>query len=130
MIKSGVGVVVLGILASFAGLVYAQGSARSITPAEALAMLKGKSPLTVLDVRTDAEYRAGFLAGAKNVDVTRSGFEQAIAKLDKRKPVLVYCAVGGRSAKAARILKDNGFVVFDLAGGYTAWQQARYPVQR
>jgi rhodanese-related sulfurtransferase len=43
--------------------------------------------------------------------------------LDKNKPVLVYCAAGGRSASAAKDLKKAGFKkVYDLEGGYDAWE--------
>jgi rhodanese-related sulfurtransferase len=45
-------------------------------------------------------------------------------KLDKNKPVLVYCAAGGRSASAAKDLKKAGFKkVYDLEGGYDAWKE-------
>ncbi len=45
-------------------------------------------------------------------------FKQQVEKLDKNKPVFVYCAVGGRSAKASQILKESGFkVIYNLQGG-------------
>jgi phage shock protein E len=46
-------------------------------------------------------------------------FEQNLSALDKSKPVFVYCAVGGRSSKAAQVLNKNGFKVYNLTGaGY------------
>jgi rhodanese-related sulfurtransferase len=45
--------------------------------------------------------------------------------VDPKKPVLVYCRSGGRSAKAAKQMKDLGFVeISDLDGGITAWKKA------
>ena len=48
--------------------------------------------------------------------------EKAFEGLDKSKPVLVYCASGGRSAKSAKIYKEAGFTkVYNLLGGFRAW---------
>jgi len=47
-----------------------------------------------------------------------------VKTLDKNKPVYVYCAVGGRSATAAKILSDMGFTeVYDLEGGIINWEE-------
>jgi rhodanese-related sulfurtransferase len=54
-----------------------------------------------------------------------SDFAQKIAKLDKNRPVMVYCAAGGRSASAASQFKKLGFAkVYDLDGGMGAWKKA------
>lgn len=75
----------------------------------------------LLDVRTPAEWRQGKVTAATCVDYTSADFKQGIAKLDKTKPVFVYCAVGGRSIKAAKVLQDAGFKqVYNLTGaGFT-----------
>lgn len=79
----------------------------------------------LIDVRTDGEYAEGHIANATNIDVLQSDFKDKVANLDKEKPVMVYCKMGGRSAKAAGILKEMGFKdVTDLEGGYTAWKVA------
>lgn len=107
-----------------------QGTSKTIPPSEARALIASRNAPLILDVRTASEYREGHLAGARNMDVTLPTFQQSLNKLDKTKPIIVYCAVGGRSARAAKILEGKGFHVLDLAGGYTAWTQLRYPVQR
>jgi rhodanese-related sulfurtransferase len=57
--------------------------------------------------------------------------QQRVGELDPKKPVLIYCASGRRSAAAAAFLKEKGFTkVVDLAGGIGAWQQAGMPVTR
>ena len=43
--------------------------------------------------------------------------------LDKKKPVILYCKGGTRSAKCAKKLKDAGFEkIYDLDGGLSRWQ--------
>ena len=76
----------------------------------------------LIDVRTSGEYTGGHIANAKNIDFNSANFKTNIAKLDKNKPVLVYCQAGGRSGKAAAMMKEMGFTkVYDLEGGYGNW---------
>jgi len=92
--------------------------------------MKSQPSLIVLDVRTAGEYAGGHLVGAINIDVTKSEFDKRIARLDKKKPILVYCAVGGRSAKATKMLTEAGFTVYDLVGGFSRWQREGRPSER
>lgn len=73
---------------------------------------------TLLDVRSPGEFSGGHAPGAVNVPVDQLGAR--LGELDKSKPVVTYCAVGARSAQAASLLRDNGFVVHDL-GSLRAW---------
>jgi rhodanese-related sulfurtransferase len=79
----------------------------------------------ILDVRTANEVAQGKIQGSLNIDYFKADFmEIAKSKLDKNKPVLVYCAAGGRSASAAKDLKKAGFKsVYDLEGGYDNWNE-------
>lgn len=78
---------------------------------------------TVLDVRTPKEYTEGHLNGSVNINYFDKDFKDQVAKLDKSKPVYVYCHSGGRSAKAMTIMKGEGFTtVYNLTGGYSAWK--------
>ena len=85
-----------------------------------------KLPSTVLlDVRTPAEFAAGHIAGAVNVDVQSAAFAQKIETLDHVKNYAVYCHSGNRSKAAKTAMQQSGFShVFDLAGGIEAWQSA------
>jgi len=65
--------------------------------------------LTVIDVRTPAEYAAGHIAGAQNIDVEAADFGSRIAALDKRARYLVYCHSGNRSGMAATQMAAAGF---------------------
>jgi rhodanese-related sulfurtransferase len=71
------------------------------------------------------EVAQGKINGSMNIDYFSPTFvATATKKLDKTKPVLVYCAAGGRSASAAKDLKKAGFKkVYDLEGGYDAWKE-------
>jgi len=79
----------------------------------------------VLDVRTQKEYDAGHMPGAMLVDFNSPDFEKKIASLDKDKTYLVHCAAGGRSAKASAKMGALNFKsVYNLEGGYRAWEKA------
>ena len=86
---------------------------------------------TVLDVRTAQEVAGGTLPGAVNIDFFAPDFARQLGRLDKTKPVFVYCAVGGRSSKATQQLQHAGLkTVYNLSGGMQAWQQAGYPTTK
>lgn len=79
----------------------------------------------LLDVRTPEEYAGGYLENARNIDYYDPDFKNKVAELKKDEPVFVYCAVGGRSAAAAKILQQEGFThVVDLEGGITDWKRS------
>lgn len=82
----------------------------------------------VVDVRTPDEYNAGHLQNAINININDSNFDNSITKLDKNKPVFVYCLSGSRSDYAARSMRASGFKeVYDLAGGMMKWRGAGLP---
>lgn len=82
----------------------------------------------LLDVRTPEEYSSGHIAGSVNLNIYDAGFKDAIGKLDKSRPVMVYCKAGGRSASAASQLAEMGFKeIYDLKGGMLAWSNAGKP---
>ncbi len=69
----------------------------------------------LVDVRTQAEFAMGAAPGAMNIPVQVLPY--SAESLDKSKPVIVYCASGGRSAQAGFFLKGMGFdQVHDLGG--------------
>ncbi len=82
------------------------------------------SPNTILlDVRTPEEFAEEHLDNAINIDWKNTNeFETEVIKLDKNKPVLIYCLSGGRSKKAAEKLTEMGFEsVYELEGGIMKW---------
>ncbi len=84
-----------------------------------------ETDVQLLDVRTPEEYASGHLPNAQNCDVLADDFTEKVAVLDKEKPVMVYCKMGGRSSKAAAKLKELGFKhITDLEGGIMNWESA------
>jgi rhodanese-related sulfurtransferase len=91
--------------------------------------------VTLIDVREPAEYESGHLPGAVNIPrgvlefqiqahpAVGGATDEALAL--PRRPIVLYCRTGGRSALAARSLQSLGFSnVRSLAGGITAWRDA------
>lgn len=102
-----------------------------LTPDAYQSALQATQNVQLVDVRTPDEYRSGHIAGAVNINYYDADFAQQITHLDKEKPVMVYCAVGGRSGKAAAKLTEMGFKnVTDLEGGMNAWKAANKPVAK
>lgn len=83
-------------------------------------LLKEKK-VQLVDVRTKGEYDEGHIPGAKNMDVRGPDFGQDMKKLDKKKPVAVYCKSGMRSKMAAEKLIQEGFTVYNLEKGFLSW---------
>lgn len=103
----------------------------NVHPAEAQAFLVGHPETQVLDVRSATEAHGGTLPGAKNVSIGDPNFERIVGGLDKTKPVLVYCAGGMRSRKAAGVLKRLGFSnIQHLHRGYESWRMSGLPTSR
>jgi thioredoxin 1 len=84
--------------------------------------------VVILDVRTPEEFTDGHLDKAINLDIKNDQFESQCDKLDKSKPVLVYCFSDKRSTRAAEMLRLKGFDAIVLKGGIEAWQQGGLPV--
>lgn len=78
-----------------------------------------------LDVRTLAEFSEGHIAKTININVMDDTFAaMADSLLQKEKPVALYCRSGKRSKKAAKILSEKGYKVFELEEGLSSWQEA------
>lgn len=79
----------------------------------------------LVDVRTPKEFNGGFIGKAVNLDFYKQQeLIEGLEKLDKDKPVYVYCQAGGRSNKAAKIMKKMGFTeIYDLKGGYSGYSK-------
>lgn len=82
----------------------------------------------LVDVRTPGEYAEGHLKNSVNIDYNSDAFAGKVAKLDKNKPVFVYCLSGGRSSMAAEQMHNMGFAeVYNMRGGIIKWNAAGKP---
>lgn len=94
---------------------------KTISSAE-LKHLLSKEKIQLLDVRTPDEISQGFIKSDIFVNFFDTDFyKKANAQLDKSKPVYLYCRTSNRSTSAAAILKENGFEVYVLEGGFNKW---------
>ena len=83
------------------------------------------SGAVIVDVRTPAEFAAGHVQGAINIDVDGATFDADIAKLDKNVTYTVYCHSGRRSGIATGKMGDAGFThVVNLQGGIADLQSS------
>ena len=104
---------------------------KNVSAEEAEKLLKEKKEVVVIDLRTDAEFKAGHIAGAKNIDFLGSEFAQQIGALDKTKTYLVHCGSGRRSTKALEAFQTQKFSsILHLNDGFKAWETAGKPVEK
>ncbi|MFD1063317.1 rhodanese-like domain-containing protein [Winogradskyella litorisediminis] len=93
-----------------------------VTAAEMKSILELED-VQLVDVRSAEEYEEVRIKNAQNIDFNSPTFDDDVEKLDKNKPVVLYCKGGGRSAKCAKKLQDAGFKkIYDLQGGISQWQ--------
>ena len=113
----------MGILSALFGVQSPKSeNIKILAPAEFNAAITQKN-VQLVDVRTPREFSGGAIRNAINIDVFQKNlFHEKANKLDKQKPVYLYCRSGNRSQQAARMLVSAGFEqVFDLRGGYMNW---------
>lgn len=98
-------------------------SIKELTPAEAAAWMGQNPGALLLDLRmADEVTREGRLPGSRNHDYLQPATQEYIASLDRQAPILVYCALGGRSRHAAAEMHQLGFSQITLLkGGLNAW---------
>jgi rhodanese-related sulfurtransferase len=81
----------------------------------------------LIDVRTPEEYKAGHLKYATNIDFKSANFKEEVKKLNKKRPVYLYCRTGNRSGKAADSLQALGFKSYYNIGGFEELKLAGLP---
>lgn len=120
------------IITSCTGQQSTTGSSfKDVSVEQATKMIQEKKDMLVIDVRTPGEVASGKIEGAMVIDFQGATFNSIVDQLDKEQPILVYCAVGGRSGKTMDIMKKKGFKeVYNLAGGIQAWNAAGQPLTK
>lgn len=86
--------------------------------------IKIASSVSIIDIRIIENYNNGHIDGAKNIP-----FNQLIISpekyLQKNKTYYIYCSKGTKSIKACQILARQGYLVYNILGGYEAWIMAK-----
>lgn len=111
------------------GVATSAGEFTSLSVVEFSAAIK-KDSVVIVDVRTPAEYKSGYIAGATNIDIKSAEFNTEAAKLDKNKKIAIYCRSGKRSKMAANVLAEMGYQVIELNSGIMGWQNASMPIEK
>ena len=83
---------------------------------EDLDRLPRDGSVTLLDVRTAAEYGEGHIDGFKHIPVDE--LRERLVEVEQGKPVYVICQSGLRSYIACRILSGYGYEAYNFAGGF------------
>lgn len=108
--------------------------ADALSPTAAWELIKSSEDdpaFTILDVRTPMEYTAGHIPGAMLLNFNSPDFAARAETLPKNNTYLVYCRSGMRSAKAAALLRENGFQqVLEIEDGIIEWQKAGLPMSK
>jgi rhodanese-related sulfurtransferase len=94
-----------------------------------LRRLLDEGSVTLLDVRPDLEFRQGHIAGARSIPVAE--LERRLAELPRDRQVVAYCRgpYCVYADEAAQLLRDHGFHVRRLEGGFPEWRAAGLPVE-
>jgi rhodanese-related sulfurtransferase len=102
---------------------------QSISVAEVYKLIQQKTELSLIDVRTPQERKQMRIAGSRLVPVGDVIRGKVLFPPDK--PVILICAVGGRSYIAGKALASRGYSrIYNMDGGIEAWHRAGLPLER
>jgi rhodanese-related sulfurtransferase len=96
-------------------------------PPEQLAEMLEDGTVDLIDVRREHEWEAGRIPGARRVEVNDLPAEAG--RLQRDRPVVLYCRSGSRSELAAEGFSAGGFDAHALAGGISAWAEQGRPLE-
>lgn len=91
-------------------------------PCEDAKRLIKEQQAQLVDVRTPEEFESSRLPGAINIPLQQIEYLGA-SKLEKSRPIVVFCRSGQRSQMAMQILLSQGFGDVHNMGSYMAWGQ-------
>lgn len=101
---------------------------KNVSAEEAYSLINKNNELVILDVRTKEEYDNGHIPGAKLIPLNVLSMKLFELNEYKDKPILVYCASGGRSPRAVDTLVNSSFKhIYHLNRGLSSW---KYSVTR
>jgi rhodanese-related sulfurtransferase len=96
-----------------------------VSATEAKQIIESGSQL--VDVRTDVEFQAGHIPGARHVPL--ADLQRESASLDQDQPVVIYCRAGNRSGPAAEAFAASGWKAHSIEGGLVAWGEAGFELE-
>ena len=101
---------------------------RSLSPQEAKSLIETRKDLVLVDVRSPQELYEGSIPGSQLIPFGE--LAQGRMTLPTGQPLLLICAVGGRSYAVGQYFSGKGYgEIYNLAGGISAWKAAGLPLQ-
>jgi rhodanese-related sulfurtransferase len=101
-----------------------------ISQDDLLARIRSDSPPLIVDVRSSREFSKGHVPGAVNIPYRRISDHLDELRASEGRGIVVYCAVGGRTMVAKKVLLEAGFKnVFHLDGDMSGWQKRGLPIE-
>ena len=98
---------------------------KNVSAAEFKGLIDDRADAVLLDVRTSNEVAQGVIKNAVHIDFYDGNFKTELDRLDKSKPVLIYCRSGRRSGIAMSKMRELGFSeIYNLQGGIIEWANA------
>lgn len=112
----------------FPGLEQQQPLFKTVTPHEANNLMENLRDLLLVDVRGQDELQEGYIAGSVLMPVW--DIVRGVQRPPRNKPILLICAVGGRSLALGKLMAKNGWdEIYNLKGGIAAWKEEKLPLQ-
>ena len=82
--------------------------------------------LQLIDVREPYEHEAGHIPDTRLIELVKLSSEAA--SVDRERPVVFYCRVGGRSDMAAQAFRAAGYEAYSMVGGLARWAREGRPL--
>ncbi len=100
---------------------------KTVSPEESMKLIKERKDLLLVDVRSPGELSEGKIDGSYLLpfwDIAKGKFD-----IPKDRPILLICAVGGRSFAVGKFLSSIGYPeVYNLEGGIDNWKKNGLPL--
>ena len=101
---------------------------KTVSPQEAKNLIENRNDLLLIDVRGQDELNQGYIEGSTLMplwDIIKGNQHPP-----KSKPILLICAVGGRSLALGKLMSKNGWdEIYNLKGGISAWKEEKLPLK-
>jgi len=112
----------------FPGLEKQHALFKTVTPQEARNLIENRKDLLLIDVRGQDELSEGYIEGSTLMPLW--DIIKGAQRPPQDKPILLICAVGGRSLALGQLMAKNGWnEVYNLKGGISAWKEAKLPLK-
>jgi rhodanese-related sulfurtransferase len=97
-----------------------------VDPARLSEWLADEQRPQLVDVREAYEREAGYIEGSRHIELV--ALSDAAGTLERERPVVFYCRVGGRSGMAMQAFRAGGYEAYSLRGGLLRWAEEGRPM--